>query len=919
MPSNVSLTPHSFRRPGRITSGILGSVDIGGGARARITVDTSDFDRAVFNIANATSKMEQSFNNLNKRTTTNTATAARSFDTLSGSIFKAGAALMGLQGGINILANLARHTFELADAIKVAEVAFAGYLGSVEAAAAFTKQIRDFSRENRMPVGLSITSAQQLLPGILASGGTAGQTPMALDLARRLSVLNPNRRTGGGIEGAILAVTEMLQGQMRSLNQRFANLGDPVTQASAQTGGDRLRALDIVLNDLGITSEVATQAMNTWELTVLRLTDSVALLLSTALTPLLNRFVIPAIDLITNLLYGVDSLNTPLLGFVGSVLALAAAGNGIMAVGQHLAALPGILTAIGTRAQGLVAAAAVVAAAQGTIALARNVPGNELSGMTQEEATSRVWLRFKQVILLAANLLAKAGLILFATGDTLGDAVLRFVNKFKEKIGLALIDLGKHIPGDDIAEQLGRALLTDAQRTLRDLGEQENIAEGIFKRWQEGLETVNPVLLDFAETLGLLAEQATRTQSLQMLGNVPVAPDFTDEQIEMWQQYQTEIEQLTTAHHARMEEMEAEYQTRVQNKIADFNLERERLVEDFERDQADKERELARRIDDIRDDINKTEAAATIEHQKRIVELETDFNTDQQQRLVDHQLKMQRLEEDHREALADAAGRLDALAFIREIQNFNRQKSRANEDFNNEQRMRQQQFEKRIDQEIAHHEQSLDEQRQAADQKIKELQAQYRREAEQARAEFDLKMARRQQDFNIEMQRMADEHAVRMNAEAQQFANQMAQLDASFRDRFLATQTHLNSVNELFKQKQREAYNGLLSWWNAIVDTLSNPTATNRPYDDPRHEDDGGAGGGYAVGGNVPFTGRYLLHAGERILSPAATRRAQDPPMRNIALNMPINITGVQNADELVSKLDIVVQTKLIQLLQGFK
>lgn len=141
-----------------------------------------------------------------------------------------------------------------ADTARLIEARYRAITGSQEEALALMEQIADAARRTGLPVRQTQQDFAGLIPILRETGGDLEQY---LSLVTRLSTLNPQE----GTSGAIFAIREALSSggtDLVSLSERFNIPRKTLRELIAETGnfGD---ALDIALDKLGATAELAEE------------------------------------------------------------------------------------------------------------------------------------------------------------------------------------------------------------------------------------------------------------------------------------------------------------------------------------------------------------------------------------------------------------------------------------------------------------------------------------------------------------------------------------------------------------------------------------------------------------------------------------------------------------------------------------
>jgi hypothetical protein len=243
-----------------------------------------------------------------------------------------------------------------------ANLAFRAMTDSEEEANRLMDQLTDSARRFGLPIVDTFKAMQRFIPLIRQSGGELSKV---IEIAARLQTLNPAQ----GFEGAMFSITEAMASGAEgldaiSLRERFGIVPDQLRQARAETG-DLVSALDLVLNRMDRTTELAEQFGQTTRASFTRARDALDQFLGKAVVPILNA-ITPIIEGFTRFLSVMEDMDSPLMGIVGTIAAVTAGVIGLtFAVGNLVIAgeaIAGVFSAL----TGASAAVSGIGAAAGT-------------------------------------------------------------------------------------------------------------------------------------------------------------------------------------------------------------------------------------------------------------------------------------------------------------------------------------------------------------------------------------------------------------------------------------------------------------------------------------------------------------------------------------------------------------------------
>ncbi len=834
-----------------------------------------------------------------------------------------------------------------ADSLKVFKAQMTGITGSQAQANEMMKQTIALSNQLKVPLTQVTGSAGLLASALKLNNQDISRLNEAYNIATRLAIKQPFGQ--GGTEGAAYSISEAYAGQYRSLATRF-NITQDIFRKALKETGDPLKALDKILNELGITTQVAIEANQTFENSFKRLGDSVGLLANTALTPFLENVLIPIVDKFAEMAVQLQQ-NAPRLTAFGSSaillgLALIPAVRGLTEVIKLTAELKklslesnvggGLLNIInpnqwqGWSKGGLIQNAltrrefagvnnrgeqwntsggqapkgfallgvAALGAAIGA-AIAANLGPEKNKTFTIGGAGSPIWGQsvrgaspdelFGRFVDFLHKLLALWPQVLAVHVNlitTLGAMVLQMESQF----GVGLDALGKIIAKIPGLEQFGKGV-SDAGVAI-----QKHAADTIG-----GLNAFGAEVITAANNTTLwIGGVQKSTEAVDEFGNKLNGIKIGEEQVKIFDKMQQDLSKELNQYNDKVYKENHDYWMDQQKENDQYNAAVTKANSDFAREETQRQEDLNARIAKLKDEQGADERSITIDHQKKISELTKEFNDDQEKKLRQHQLEMARMEEDHQHALEVAAAHLDATAIIDENYNYGKKRQRAEEDFNLQNEQQVAALNQRIALEKDHYKESIKALKKNTEDKIKELQDDFRREKLQRQADFSDKLKNMKTQHDAEMQRLYNDHIDKLN-----------QLDAAHKAEMSQLQQQAaEKIAESLGIQNALANNSIAvvqAWWDKVgrilagaVDTT--PINTTQPHEQ-KHPDTGG----FATGINfVPKTALYKLHTGERVIDSTTAAMMRASAIKNPgsagygkSVNAPISLIfqGVQDFD----------------------
>lgn len=514
---------------------------------------------------------------------------------------------------------------------------------------------------------------------------------------------------------------------------------------------------------------------------------------------------------------------------------------------------------------------------------------------------------FNQDILTAGQVLVESAKVVKLEFEGAWSDLLKAIEtggvNFLATLGTLIEGLGntiKKIPGlggegRELAEQ-GRDLqaLTAnlekyTQADARRQAELQNASDKIdellnsFGDWitPEDAERIANTVNELRETLvGGLAEKLFPEikPSANAIVNTPINNGITPElaqQLDLFEQYTQETEQIQSDSQARLLEAEKKYQSEI-----------EKLQSDFNKSQIAKQAQHQKDLDKLASDYKKAESAATKEHNKRITDLQKQLSkeeTDQIQatnsrikdlqdsyqkeelnRQADFNKERQRAEADHLERLLSAASNFDAAGVYRELTSFNKDSTRAKEDFASESTRRAEDIKKQVDAEKQALQVGLDQRRQAIQEQLNLERVSYAEAQAERRADYENTRKERIDNYNLQRRIEADNYRQTIEAKRQALQQQIKQEQTALQQQlklreqsFRAQIDQLNSWGAYEIQARQNHYNRLKEQLNAFLRAgnqgqVGNSLGNLKPF----------ATGGYLPDGPVrTHQGEYALTA----------------------------------------------------------
>lgn len=784
------------------------------------------------------------------------------------------------------------------------ETKFRILVGSQKQANIEAEKLRGYAEDTNQPYLKVLESASMLQTAIK---GTRVDLQEITSIASRLSIKSPEQ----GPLGAGIALQEYVSGDYMSLVRRFELDRATLQKIRQEANGDvqkMVEGLDEYLTKLGLTND-ALKEMGEFEAFGL-LKDDLQQTMAVGFDPFLRDFLIPASKGVRELIQEMREFNPELLKVATTLAAIAGTGAALKG-GIPLLGIPGIK---GAKQLG-VGGASIYGGVQLGTAIARQIPGSEVEGKSQSEAMQIIGERFKQTIGIIisgmsqfAKILAigKAGLELLVAGiDGILTKISGAINLWAGQLMNAIDD----IPGIKVARTSESTL--DEFRAKRDapIISQDKLNE-IGQNLAKAGEDIDDVTLGLLDSLGLIKHvenEASKfmNQTLDWVNNLNVSappPDFSQEQIEAFAEFQDTLKEIETQaqeeredaldkHEKAKTDIQAEYDRRLERMQDDEELRRTRAVQS--RDRAISEA-LGRSAD--------KESDIYAAHRDKLADLEGDFRASQIKGIQDHERRLQRMRRDNDLARMKAAARLDFQSIFEMDQRNKLRESDEREDFETRQRQRQTEYDEALAQEQAALSERLQANQDAEDARIDQIKQSFV-ESEALQAENRaIQLQRMQEDHQLQLAKMDEQHAERL-AQIDEQAKERADLEnQAFVDLFnqlaIDAGQHEDRLLGIHRRGQQQIERELTQWWNRQNRLLNlgsrgvaaGPSGNGRMGGYQNFQPDAIAStarvsandlnhnpanrsrfigltlGGRSTGGEIRQTGAYQLEAGEGVL-----------------------------------------------------
>jgi hypothetical protein len=671
--------------------------------------------------------------------------------------------------------------------------------GGIEEGGDMMERLAEMARMARLPFRDLTSFAVQLLPTLQ---GETKELEKWFDITRRTATLN--RGPSGGVQGATFSLREAFlsfqQGgrDFVSIADRFniskIGLAQALEEAAGPEGSQErfLNAMDIMLDKMGVTTEMADQMGQTFNASFTLARESALQALATGFQPFIDVLG-PGLQLLAGWMQAFAD-GAPEIAFVGSALLT------IVAVGTPLLLLLNQLTMAWT-SMGIAAQAATIK--MGRLGL---VAGGVAVGATVG----------RQIGIAAGGLIRESRGEKPFTEDELNQNIKRFL--FNQIADLTIIgnNINKALVGVQIAILDGVAIIQRANQSIYHTLA-ENIGIPSLKEFFEnraaregGQATATEFAADSAR-IKVAENTAEMLKGLIVLGqrwdpsvfgsgdgNAPTtrASGISEDQekiaLETYENLrdisrneQAEITETINSYHLQRVGIIREFNKSVAREERDFLRQRAQANREFNQSVADLaadsalqrekwQEDLERSIQDRREDLDEKNAEAREDSAKRINEIEEEYAKDREKAL-----------QDHRDRILKAASRLDAEAIREEEIRFARESKEAKDKFNEQHEDENESLDERIKDNQKAFEEFEEDQKKSLDRRFEE------QEDDDAR-----RLLRMQRDFEDQKTQEDIERGIRNADRAQDHRDQLTELDTQHLARIEQIKTHAQAERD---------------------------------------------------------------------------------------------------------------------------
>ena len=793
-----------------------------GNARGAITVDTSDLRNIPGIVRGVAQQTTQAFGAIDlaaHRTRTVFLGVNRTIGSLRGE-------LTGLSIGAGLLTGMG---LKVASGFQEADIKLSGMTGSIEKAQELTAVLRKQAAAAGLPFQDMLNMATRLLPTL---GGNTKELEKWYDIVKRTAVLNAQE----GITGAAFSINEAMSSggtDLVSLVERFNISRVKLKAALAATGGDFRAALDQVLNQMGITTEVADRMGQSFNASFRVMKDATMQLLAEGFTPLMNALT-PILQGTAKWIAQLREAN-PLVAQLGAGLAtVAVVGAPTLLLFNQLVEAVTKLKAMGVLGAlfNARAASALGGLGAGVVGVGLGIgAANRIGEATGNERMKNagiedLWLRIRQLISNIAFTFFEVTRLI-RTGMTAAlNAFLSTIAAFNSALANVWLKLGAALPaafGGDAFTNAGNKLnqSADVNRQVIEFLNQRNAR--MDKENRAGLKSFIEFMVP-----GTFTSSATAAGGGG--GSTIPGSDPNAERNKIIFQWAKDVERIERdAANARLDAVR-DYNRSVAQTIAQYNKSALREEEDFQRGRARAIADYNRNIADLQADAAKREATWQRDLNEKITELRADGNERLQELEADYAKNRERAQRDHRDRLMDAAARLDAVGVRNEMRNYKRQQEDAQDAYEEQRAKIREDLTERIADEEKAHQRRLSDAREADAERLDDMRQAFEEQQAQEDYERAIRLQRQAEDHAEQLSEMAIAQAERMQQIEEQAASEKQALNDAFIEQLNQAGTHTEAWLKLQKEQQDAALKQFDLFWQAFRQQFPDGTlVSNRP------------------------------------------------------------------------------------------
>jgi hypothetical protein len=272
------------------------------------------------------------------------------------------------------------------------------------------------------------------------------------------------------------------------------------------------------------------------------------------------------------------------------------------------------------------------------------------------------------------------------------------------------------------------------------------------------------------------AATAERKKTLSELGTVIRAANQAE------RDYQAARNDAAATMQSELQRKEDEYRKKRLAAVEDFERDRMEREADYQRDRAadladhlksveDIQEKSQQRIADLYKEYQKTVAKLQADARKDIKKEEDDYNKSRLRALKDYQRDQEQRERGHRQNLASAALRLDAIAIYEEQQRYKEEQQTAKKAFDDQQRDAQNEYQQR-----------LRDLQQALKDRIAEEKTSYQERLNAEKQSLSEALSAEKQHFNEQQRQTQEAYALQEQRNREHYQRQLDDMAAAHRD-----------------------------------------------------------------------------------------------------------------------------------------
>ena len=853
-----------------------------------VKIDTSQIKKAEEQVTTSMRNMQRSAESFGK-----------SLQRLAGNIFP-----FSVAAGILTVIGI-----KTSNTIEQMNIRFRALEGSSEAAEARIAGLTQEARRFNLPLTQVLAGIARLQTLLKQTGN---ETNRFVGLVARLASVNPVQ----GAEGAAIAIGEALSGtgnDFYSLQERF-NIPRNLIRAAIAETDNFADALDRVLNQLGVTEQVAMEFGQTFQGTWAAAQDAVSRLLGEGLTPILKAFT-PIVQKVADIAAELNRVNSPIPTIISGILAMTAAAAPLLFAVGKLAELwekvSNNTRAASLAQRGMRLAGAGLAAAAG-FEIGQRLYG-AATGESRESIENRLGEFFAQSAAIIIAGIEQILTAIVAPFQELGNIVsllsshLRYFIAAVQKGAADLQLIGNTDPesrarleaqgmqaseamlreflsqgfGTQIQALAGRVLIGTPTASANNT--QLAVGQALMGNFKELGDIMGLTATDVATTraaflrlvndgvdpyiaLGKTLDSLDLPKNFRDIANGIQMPNFNQRVLDFYnnitgkggsEQATSGVTDNSTSRFGFTSEQidaYAKFKQEMLDLETEYNDNILRENEQYQTRRTDIILEYNEKVVTLQEEEFRRRSEAEADLAREIADIQEESAKEQAKAKRDLEAEIAKILRESRIRVLEAAAQLDARAVFEEQRRTKARIGELNTEFDDEQAERKKQ----------------------ADERVKDLQDEFKREEDKRAQDFQRRMGELDRQKNRELQQLYQKHNDTLRELYNQYTRERNQRNQQFVTELNDLAGHQGRMLTTHRLGQFQIEYELLAWYNRMKSEMSGGSVYTPPIQNLYPLPGKPAPTPYQTGTNwVPATSIYKLHEGEGVMTPTVNAIAR--------------------------------------------